>query len=179
MRYCLIALIPNIFFHFGSFAQNDEKRFHLGINSSVNYSFSGVSLIAGPQITSGHHSIYAGLKIPLSQTYIALKSPYGWNLGYMHETNRPGKKTEFLFNIDYQIVYAKAYSRYLKSEKRNFIHEFFIGYGIQYKLFKELYIGNIMGIGGYIQSLYNPDINFKKKYYNYNNILKLFIRYKF
>ncbi|MFN3402959.1 MAG: hypothetical protein ACK40G_02615 [Cytophagaceae bacterium] len=179
MRYLfsLIFLLVNISL---INAQEDTRipRLGLGVNTSLNYSFSGVSTISTLEYQKGHHIVFAGLKIPLSQTYMALRSPFGYAIGYRHETQRPAKRTNFLFTVEYHIVTAKAYSRYEQSRKRNHIHEFFLGYGIQFRLFDQVYFGNIMGIGGYIQSLYNVDLDLRHRYYNYNNILKIYLNYR-
>jgi hypothetical protein len=164
------------------YAQEENKitANGLGISTATNYTFSGIGVILNLEWQNYDHIFYTGPKIPLSKTYLPFRSPFGWNIGYRHEYNKSQqKKMSFFFNIDYQLEMSKSFSAIQESKKINSIHEAFIGYGVQYKFCDRLYLANVLGVGGYYESYYNPDLNLRKNYGGYNNMFKFFVNYKF
>jgi hypothetical protein len=169
-----------LFAGFISLAQDKETKCAFGLSASAIYTYSGLGFIFDAEFQKGNHILYTGPKIPISRTYLPFKGTWGWNLGYRHIFNRdPTKRISSLFNIDYQVVGSKAFSQTESSSKRNYIHEVFIGYGLQYRIGKKLFIGNVIGIGGYRETFYNVDLKWKQTYTGYNNLLKIFINYSF
>jgi hypothetical protein len=91
----------------------------------------------------------------------------------------PEKVTSFFFNADYQFALAKAFSHTKETNKRNFVHELFVGYGVQFKFSPRLYLANVLGVGGHLESYYNADLEERSTYFGYNNLFKFFFNYKF
>jgi hypothetical protein len=157
-----------------------EKNHKLGITASGNYSYTGVSIIADFEFQTGKEIFYTGPKIPISKSYLPFNTAVGWNAGYRHIYSLgSNRKVSLFFNADYQIVTSKAFSQTEKSNYRNYLHELFIGYGIQYRLTDNVYIGNMIGTGVYFQSFYNADLKWRQNSYAYNNLIKVFLNCKF
>jgi hypothetical protein len=174
---CLALLMPSV-----AQDQNtgENKRNGLGVSLAANYTFSGLTLILDVEWQKNHHIFYTGPKLPLSRTYLPFNRLYGWNIGYRHEYDKEGKKKiSFFFNADYQVGFSKAYSQVNESGKMNYIHELFLGYGVQYKLSPRLFLANVMGVGGHFESYYNIDLDLRRSYAGYNNLFKFFLNYKF
>lgn len=172
-----------IFFYllpFVLFAQHDDdsSKTKLGASIATSYSFTGIGLFLNLEVQKGHHVFYTGPKISVTRTYLPLKGPWGWNIGYRHDIPRPNKNINFFFNTEYQILGSKAFSQNVETIKRNFVHEAFIGYGVQVRLFNHFYLGNMMGIGGHIESYYNPDLEWRQTFAGLNKVFKIFIHYK-
>jgi hypothetical protein len=105
---------------FSGFSQDNGSKSHFGISAGVNYTFSGVSLLLNLEYQNANHIFYTGPRLPVSRSYLPLKNPFGWNIGYRHEyMKNPEKVTSFFFNIDYQIGFSKAFSYMKESEKLN------------------------------------------------------------
>lgn len=165
-----------------SLAQEENKAVTdgFGVSLAANYTFSGIGLAMNLEWQKKHHIFYTGPKLPLSKSYLPFNGSYGWNIGYRHVYKKSeNRRVSFFFNTEYQIALSKAYSGIEKSDKRNYIHELFVGYGAQLKLSERLYLANVLGVGGYLESYYNPDLNFRKNYAGYNHLFKFFLNYKF
>jgi hypothetical protein len=161
-------------------SQEKKPEDGLGVSFATNYTFSGIGLILAAEWQNKHHIFYTGPKLQLSKTYLPMEGPRGWNIGYRHEYNKaPEKFTSFFFNIDYQIGLSKPFSRTVESKKINFVHEAFVGYGVQFRLSSRLYLANVLGVGGYLESYYNTDLDLRKTFTGYNNLFKFFLNYKF
>jgi hypothetical protein len=173
-------LLPLFFLYSNSLSQGKRIEDGPGISFASNYTFSGIGVIANIEWQNKNHIFYTGPKLQLSRTYLPLKGPFGWNIGYRHEYNKnPEKFTNFFFNIDYQIGISKAFSRIEETNKMNYVHEAFIGYGVQFRLCSRIYLANVLGIGGHFESYYNTDFDSRRTYAGYNNMFKFFLNYKF
>jgi hypothetical protein len=162
------------------FAQEEKEKCSFGLTASGVYTYSGLGVIVDAEFKKGNNILYTGPKFPISRTYLPFKGTWGWNLGYRHNLSRsPEKRLVSHLNIDYQIAGAKAFSQTESTNRRNYIHELFIGYGLQYRLCRNLFIGNTIGIGLYRESFYNVDLDWKQTYTGYNNLLKIFLNYTF
>lgn len=151
-----------------------------GVSIGANYTFNGLSAMINFEWQNADHIFYTGALIPVTRSYLPFSNGFGWNLGYRHDYNKsPEKKMSFFFNSDYMILYSKAYSYLQESKKVNHIHQLFVGYGVQYKFSERLYLANAFGIGAYLESYYNVDLKFRRNYWGYNNLFKLFLNYKF
>lgn len=151
-----------------------------GISLGTAYTFSGISAYVGFEWQNKDHIFYTGPKLNITRTYLPFRNPFGWILGYRHDYNKSAqKKMSFFFNADYQVLISNSFSYLEESKKKNHIHEIFVGYGVQYKFSERVYLVNAFGIGGYIESYYNTDLNFRKNYWGYNNLFKFFLNYKF
>lgn len=170
-----LALIGN-----ASAQKEDRPLTQWGISAAINYSFSGISIFANGEFQKGPNIFYAGPKFPVSRTYLPLKGPWGINLGYRYEYNKSlTKVVSFFFNLDYQLVHSRAFSQDYRVRKRNYVHEIFAGYGVQFQIARELYLANMMGLGAYYENYFNPDLDSRKSYLGYDNIIKFFINYRF
>lgn len=182
MRSSIIFTLIFLTSYSFSFAQdeNADARDGFGLSLAANYTFSGIGMIMDVEWQKRHHVFYTGPKLPISKTYLPFKGPLGWNLGYRHEYNRGEKKRiSLFFNVDYQVAISNAYSGIEESEKKNYIHELFVGYGAQLRLTERLYLCNVIGVGGYLESYYNVDLKFRRNYGGYNHLFKFFLNYKF
>jgi hypothetical protein len=177
-RLFLLSII--LFTATESFTQKKRAEDGLGASLAANYTFSGIGVIGAIEWQNKHHIFYTGPKFQLSRSYLPMKGPFGWNMGYRHEYNKnPEKFTSFFFNVDYQIGISKPYTKGKETSKLNFVHEAFIGYGVQFKLCPRVYLANVLGIGGHFESYYNVDLDKRRTYAGYNNMFKFFLNYKF
>lgn len=159
---------------------SEKNKTQFGISVSANYSFSGISIIPTFDLILNKNILYLGPKFLTSINYLPNKGPWGLNAGYKHEfRNTEGKKLSFFFLTDYQIISAKSFSRIKDSNKRNYYHELFLGYGMQLRFFDHLYIGNAMGIGAHMEVFNNVDLSMKETFLGYNNLFRIFVHYRF
>lgn len=179
MKYRISFLL--LLISFVSFAQDAPKsKLQVGLNLSANYSFSGIGFIGNLELIKDHHIFYVGPKFPTSRSYLPHKGPWGLNVGYRHEYNKnTSKRISFFFFADYQIMGSKAFSQTIESKRRNYVHEAFIGYGMQYRISDHFYIGNSLGIGGHMEVFYNVDLDWTQRYGGYNNLFRIFTNYRF
>lgn len=178
LRLCFLAalMLLNTLKSYGQ-----EKRIEegLGFSAAANYTFSGIALIGTVEWQTKHHIFYTGPKFQMSRSYLPLEGPLGWNIGYRHEFNKdPEKVISFFFNADYQIGVSKAYIRTESARKLNYVHEAFIGYGVQFRLAPRIYLANVLGVGGHLESYYNTDLQARNTYAGYNNLFKIFLNVK-
>ena len=174
--FAFLILFPSVL----SIAQDNLPEEGLGVSLAANYTFSGIGFILDAEWQHRNHIFYTGPKLQLSRTYLPVNGPFGWNLGYRHDYNKsPERFTSFFFNLDYQIGFSKAYSRYQTTNKLNYVHEAFIGYGVQFRLHPRLYLANVLGVGTHFESYYNADLKNRITYTGYNHLFKFFLNYKF
>lgn len=179
MKRFLILALP-LFLFFPGFSQDRGPHTPFGLSVGVNYTFSGLSLLLNVEYQNADHIFYTGPRLPISRSYIPLKNPWGWNIGYRHEYMKSQEKVaSFFFNIDYQIAFSEAFSHVKESNKLNYVHELFVGYGVQFKFSPRVYLANVLGVGGHMESYYNVDLDERHKFFGYNNLLKFFFNYKF
>lgn len=180
-RFCLLILFSCVILS-PAFCQEDNTRISdgPGLSLGANYSFSGVSAFLNFEWQNKDHIFYSGPKWSFTRSYLPSRSPFGWILGYRHEYNKSAqKKISFFFNADYQILFSRSFSRTEESKHINHIHDLFVGYGVQYKFSERVYLAHSLGIGAYLESYYNLDLDIRRNYWGYNNLFKLFLNYKF
>lgn len=181
MKYTFIIaflFLPSL--AFTQIEEGKKSKLRLGADLSINYSFSGFGVIGAVDLIKGNNMIYIGPKIITSRNYLPNKGPWGVNVGYRHEfRNVEEKVLSFFFLTDYQMLTGKAFSHIAESAKRNYYHELFVGYGLQFRIAKGLYLGNAMGIGAHMEVFNNVDLNWKQTYFGFNNLFRVFVHYKF
>jgi hypothetical protein len=125
------------------------------------------------------NTIFAGPKITISDSYLPSKGPWGIHVGYRRLL--PGlSKWRAFATFEYQLVFLEPYDpNDLDIKGKNEIHEFFLSYGIQYLVWRNLIIGNSMGAGVYVERFIDTLTGSKNSYDGFNGQFRLFAQYSF
>ena len=120
-----------------------------------------------------------GPKISLSDSYLPSQGPWGVHAGY--RLLLPGQsKLRSFTSLEYQVVFLTPHNpNNLDIKGTNKIHEIHFSYGIQYRVWKNLVIGNSMGAGVYFERFINTLTGNRNSYDGFDGQFRLFAQYAF
>lgn len=177
-----ILIILSIFSFWLTIAAQEEQNYDnpkSGIELGSAFSYTGLNVNLAYTLAWGDNTAFVGPKITISDSYIPSEGPWGIHLGYRRLLPGQSKFRTFA-SVDYQLVFLEPYNPNGKDVNgKNEIHELFLSYGIQYRFWKNLIIGNSMGAGVYIERFIDSITGNKRFYNGYNGQIRLFAQYSF
>lgn len=178
-----IFTILFLFITTASFSQLCESRGVLkswGVLSSIDYSYTGVSISLAPEFEKGKHAFYLGPKLAIKHSYHPQQGPFGGVAGYRYLFLSNQKRWNFFFNTDYQLTLQNSFKRTGEAgNKKNHIHQFNVSYGARFKLTDQLFLGNSIGVGRYYESYYNYRSGERISFSGFDGLIRFFVKYRF
>lgn len=166
-----------VFFNNTILAQEQkDKTFRYGVESAPFISYSGINWGAQFNVFYQKHSLGIGTKISFQSSYFPYKSSLGAAVDYKYYIVE-SKKIKSFIGITYNNVRYKIKTRF--GENYNMIHEFFISNGFQFNVFNKFWIGNSIGMGGYLERFYDFSEETHSYINGYNMKLKIILSYEF
>lgn len=161
---------------FSSYSQSGKIW---GIGTYGQLSQTGFSNTIGAELTVGKFQFFLGPKFIASKAYDA-SGPWGMvsNVGFFPNGSN-NKISSFTF-IDIQNAFDQSQcSNGACEEKTNVISEFSVGYGFIWNINEKFALTNVIGIGASSEKTFNHFTEEYQRFWGYNNLLKLGIRYHF
>ncbi len=182
MKITMLIILSFFCFYLTITAQDITKSANLksGLEFGGALCYSGINInLAYTLNWKEDNTIFVGPKIAVSDSYLPSKGPWGIHLGYRRLLPGQSKFRAFA-TFDYQLVFLKPYNpNNLDINGNNEIHEIILSYGIQYRIWKNLIIGNSMGGGLYFERFFDSVIGTKNSYAGFDAQLRLFAQYSF
>ena len=156
-------------------------KYSLGAQATL--AFSGVNTGLTFEVQRGRHALYVGPKLSLADSYLPSKGPFGGIGGYkfyfLPDYNCVGK-FGFFANIDYQLQRYRAFDRDGgRTSRYNSLHEFNIGYGLEYRLSNRWRVNNVFGFGRYWEIYQNATRDAEYRQTGYNRLVRFQVLYTF
>ena len=181
MKKAILILFSIFSFWLTISAQEDNKTSNLksGIELGSGFSYTGLNVNLAYTLAWGDNTAFIGPKITVSDSYLPTEGPWGIHAGYRRLL--PGQSRFRTFaSFDYQVVFLEPYNpNNLEVKGKNEIHELFISYGIQYRVWENLIIGNSMGAGIYIERFIDVVAGGNNTYDGFNGLFRFFAQYSF
>jgi hypothetical protein len=182
MEKAILFIFSMLYFCLTSSAQEATKATHLksGIELGSAFCYSGLNINLDYTLSwKENNTISVGPKFTISDSYQFSRGPWGIHAGYRRLLSGQSKFRTFAA-LEYQVEFVKPYNpNNLDVNGLNEIHELHFSYGIQYRIWKNLIIGNSMGGGVYIERFFESITGDKKSYDGYNGQFRLFAHYSF
>jgi hypothetical protein len=167
--FCSTIFIPNVQ------AQEDKKiKFGAELNSHMSY--SGINTGIQMNLLYHRHSLGIGIKNTYQNSYFYYQNALGIIIDYKYFLITKENIKAFI-SINYNNVIYKSLRQ--DATKNNIIHEYTFSNGYLIKLFKNCWIGNSIGIGGYTEQFYDYSETKYGSYIGYNVMFKGMISYEF
>jgi hypothetical protein len=173
----LILLLGFSFLISFSYAQEKEaKKLNFGAEINSQMSYSGLS--SGVQVNLLHkkHSLGIGTKITYQSSYFPYQNAMGLIVDYKYFVME-NKNMRAFIAVNYNNTVYKSLRR--DADKFNIIHEYTISNGLLVKAYKNLWIGNSIGIGAYTEQYYDYSETEYGAYLGYNIMFKVMANYEF
>jgi len=148
------------------------------LEPAASISYSGFNTSVSVSKTFKNHVFYLGPKVSLNYFTTADKGPYGFITGYRYQINCE-KKLKSFTSLEYQHLFIRQ-TNFENTEKHfGHIHELYLGYGLELKLFERWHLGNEIGFGGYYENHQDQLLNKKRTHQDFYPKIKLFLNYGF
>lgn len=155
----------------------EDKNRSIGIETGVALSYSGLHSNIAFLLKNKKNEYYVGLKLNLSDSYLLQKGPFGIQLGYRRTVIAVSKFSSSV-SLDYQLVQTALYNALMIDvQKKNWLNELHLSYGLAYRLSKKLWIGSSFGFGLYIESNYDLRNAVRNRYIGTSNMLRIYANY--
>lgn len=173
-----IAILAVYFLTFAHvIAQETENKLpKLGVETATFLSYSGINWSAQLNTNYKKHSLGIGFKVAFQTSYFPYKTSVGLVANYKYFLVEKEKIKSFV-SVDYHMVKYNVKNRIYSST--NTIHEYTVSNGFLVKLYKKLWFGNSIGVGGYTERYFNFSELEKENKVGYNILLKGFLSYEF
>lgn len=156
--------------------EQKEKTFRYGVESAPFVSYSGINWGAQFNVFYQKHSLGIGTKISFQSSYFPYNNSLGLMLDYKYFIIENEKVKSFI-GINYSNVRYRVKTRF--GENNNMIHELFISNGYLFKVYNNFWIGNSIGMGGYLERFYDFSEETHSSLNGYNMKLKIILSYEF
>jgi hypothetical protein len=145
------------------------------------YTYSGYFIDWTAMIVAGHHALYGGPVILLSDYYLPGDVTTGLAAGWRYSllNSLLDDRWNFYVSLEYQLIPYIVKYRLEKSKRTNQVHTINMSYGVQFKLYKRIFASNSIGAGVYIDRYYNSLTRRKDILTGLNMLIKLSISYEF
>lgn len=159
------------------------KGVKISVGAAASLAFSGFNSALTLEGQFGRHGFYAGPKISLADSYLPSQGPFGGVAGYkfyfLPDYNCVGR-FGFFVNADYQLQRYKGFKRDGgRSSHYNTLHEYMLGYGLEYRLSNRWRLNNVFGFGRYLEVYNNATTGTQYRQSGYNRLVRFQILYTF
>ncbi len=156
-------------------AQVKEKiKFGTELNSHISY--SGINTGIQMNLLHQNHSLGIGIKNTYQNSYFYYRNALGIIIDYKYFLITKENIKAFI-SINYNNVIYKSLRRH--ASKNNIIHEYTYSNGYLIRLYKNCWVGNTIGLGGYTERFYDYSEKEYGSYIGYNVMFKGMISYEF
>jgi hypothetical protein len=174
--FIFVSLLPSLIN-----AQSLDFKKHKSLDIAVTSGGSVGGFYFAPSIGffQNRHHVRLGAKVSISEASSLSNMPMGILSGYRYYfRNNPLKRVQFYFDVQYQLLMSRSFSRTADRYPKNYLHEIFATYGIEVRLWKKLFLGNELGVGYYFRSLFNTTSQERTLFGNYNATFQLYFSYR-
>jgi hypothetical protein len=130
-----------------------KRSWNSGLELGTGLSFTGYNANFAYTGHFGDNLIFLGPKIVYSDANGLFDAPWGLHLGYRRLFPINQRFAAFA-SLEYQNIYFRFEN--LGAKDWNSIHELHASYGFRYEFNNRWYIGQSIGLGGYIERLVDP-----------------------
>ena len=174
---------------FYAYSQKDsllKNTLHFQTSTSSYLSFTGFSIAQEFELEYYGLGITVAPKLAAIQSNALPKGPWGLIFGTKYNIAKSKNWQSFVF-MNYQLLWYATQQANINTgkttipaeEKKNYVHEYFFGYGLRYHFNKKVFIENKLAIGRFTEALYDFDISNRVLYSGYNVFFNLGIGYQF
>lgn len=115
----------------------------------------------------------------MNKNYVPSRGPFGIVANLSYHPN-PEKKVSGFCNADYQVTFANVFCYTGDCNvKYNFIQEITFGYGLQFRVGKQLKIFNNINLGRYREHLFSELLQKRIVFSGYNSLFRIGLKYDF
>jgi hypothetical protein len=162
-----------------AFSVHAQSEKTWAISGYGQISQTGLSTTIGAEFQTGKLRLFLGPKLVVSKAN-SISGPWGLVSSISFFPNGTANKFSGFAFADYQNAFQQsACSNGACEQKTNTINEFHGGYGFAWNLNENFTLTSAIGIGFYAEKTFNHFTDENQRFYGYNNLVKLGIRYQF
>ncbi len=163
-------------------AQQPEPQtqpFQSAVELGSSLSYVGFKLHLAYLLKYRRHELYVGPHLVISNSYLPSRGPLGLQAGYRFNWLQKGRLKAFA-NLDYQAAFWRPYDpQKLGDGGLNRVHEFHAGYGILFRLADHWWVGNHLGLGGYLEEYIDVRESETNHFSGFSSLIRAFVSYGF